>query len=63
MQKYKCAYCAKKLGTAYDVDHIVPLSKGGSNWPANLQLTCGTCNNRKHAKDALAFARELGKLL
>lgn len=29
------------------VDHVKPLSKGGSNWPANLRPACKPCNLRK----------------
>lgn len=59
----RCVYCNVKLGSDYHVDHIVALSKGGSNWPGNLQLTCSDCNNRKRAMDPLEFARRIGKLL
>lgn len=30
------------------IDHVKPISKGGSNWPANLRPICGPCNSRKH---------------
>lgn len=57
-----CVYCNVELGSSYHVDHIVALSKGGSNWPSNLQLTCSDCNNRKRAMGHLVFARRSGKL-
>jgi|SRR5580693_3447503 5-methylcytosine-specific restriction endonuclease McrA len=32
------------------IDHIVPLSRGGSNWPDNIQLLCLPCNDSKGVK-------------
>jgi 5-methylcytosine-specific restriction endonuclease McrA len=52
-----CIYCKKPLGTKYHADHIVPLSRGGSNWISNIQLTCGPCNNHKRAADPVEFAK------
>jgi 5-methylcytosine-specific restriction endonuclease McrA len=66
MQKGKCAYfktCGQKLGDKYHIDHIVPLTKGGSNWPRNLQLTCIRCNCSKGWKDPIDFAQQMGSLL
>lgn len=34
----------------YHVDHKTPLSRGGSNWPDNLQLLCAPCNDSKGSK-------------
>src|SRR5580765_4206198 len=56
-QNGKCVYCRVSLRDAHHADHIVPLSKGGSNWISNIQLTCGPCNNRKRATDPIVFAR------
>jgi len=62
-QRGRCAYCKTKLGPDRHIDHIVPLSKGGSNWPANIQLLCERCNLSKHAADPLVYARRIGRLL
>lgn len=62
-QKYKCVYCGKSVKKSYHVDHIQPISKGGGNGKDNLQICCPTCNLRKHAKDPIDFAQELGLLI
>lgn len=40
----KCVECN---GTPVEVDHIVPLSKGGTNHIDNLQPLCKPCNSAK----------------
>ena len=50
--KYKCQICftyvfetASHHDPQYpNIDHIVPLSKGGEHSYANVQLTCRSCN-------------------
>lgn len=50
-QKNVCVVCGVDLDVSgFHVDHIYPLSKGGSNWPNNLQLLCPTCNRKKGSK-------------
>ena len=49
-QRGKCYYCKKKVGNKYDVDHVTPLSKGGSNGPENLVIACVSCNRSKSTK-------------
>lgn len=63
VQNGKCACCKKKVGMKYHVDHIIALSKGGSNWPANLQILCPPCNTRKHNHDPIEHMQSLGFLL
>lgn len=62
-QNGKCAYCRIDLSKGFQVDHIIALANGGTNWPKNLQLCCPSCNARKRAKDPIDFAREVGRLL
>lgn len=66
LQKGRCASCQEKVGPnnkKYHVDHIVPLSRGGSNESTNLQILCAECNLRKSAKDPIEWANENGRLL
>jgi hypothetical protein len=46
---YTCRIC-QKAGGELEVDHIVPVSKGGSNAMDNLQTVCWACNRGKAAK-------------
>jgi 5-methylcytosine-specific restriction endonuclease McrA len=63
LQKWKCAACRADIKKRYEIDHVVPLAKGGSNYPSNLQLLCLPCNRRKSDKEPEYFMRELGFLL
>ena len=50
-QKGKCGGCKRKLpADLYEIDHIHPVSKGGGNELANLQLLCGPCNRSKGSR-------------
>lgn len=47
---FKCVYCTKPLTTkTASMDHIIPLKRGGTNWPANIAPACGPCNSGKQA--------------
>ncbi len=62
-QRDRCAYCRCRLKGGGDLDHIIPLSASGTNWPSNLQLTCEPCNSSKHARDPVDYARSIGRLI
>jgi len=43
---YTCQLC-RRTGVPIEVDHIVPVSRGGSNRLDNLQTLCQDCNRGK----------------
>jgi hypothetical protein len=42
----RCAYCLAEEGP-FDVDHIFPAARGGTNHRRNLTLACVRCNSAK----------------
>jgi hypothetical protein len=56
--KGRCQLCGKDLTglisptypCSIHIDHMIPLSQGGSNDPINFQLTCKQCNTSKGAQ-------------
>lgn len=48
---YTCTYCGRKMpDVKIECDHIIPLSRGGSNDPENLTAACFECNSSKRGK-------------
>ena len=47
--KYFCGDFCCSCYTSYDltIDHIIPVSKGGTNYIENLQILCNKCNQIK----------------
>jgi len=46
----RCAYCLSAqqyLMQVLEIDHIIPIAKGGTDDEDNLCLACRTCNNYK----------------
>jgi 5-methylcytosine-specific restriction endonuclease McrA len=43
-----CYWCDHELNGKFEIDHIIPLSKGGGHTENNVALSCGSCNASKH---------------
>ena len=65
-QRGKCAACKDRItktgSTKYHIDHVIPLKRGGSNWPDNLQLLCKPCNLKKGSMSPEEWAAQHGML-
>jgi 5-methylcytosine-specific restriction endonuclease McrA len=49
----RCAYCHRRRKLT--MDHVVPLSKGGSHTASNVVPACGPCNSAKNAGPAPTY--------
>lgn len=54
MRKYnRCVYCGSNENLT--LEHIIPVSKGGTNIEENLTMACNSCNCSKCDKDLLEW--------
>ena len=57
-----CAYCPRELRfDEAQMEHRIPISRGGSNWPANIVPACADCNLRKGTKTSAEFGVRMTK--
>ena len=54
---HRCVYCNRKMQRLVQ-EHIIPVSRGGAYTQHNIVPACGSCNSRKHARDAVEFLIE-----
>lgn len=60
-----CCYCRREYGSGsgqrFTVDHLVPLSRGGSKSRENLIGCCGGCNMSKGCRTPEEWLQELAE--
>ena len=54
----KCFYCGKTV-SGFEVEHMLPKSRGGSHRIDNLNLSCHDCNQKKDTLTAEEFIRQI----
>ena len=58
--KNLCLYCGGRFGvSALSRDHVIPLSRGGTDSWTNVVTSCRRCNNRKADREPEAAGMEL----
>lgn len=55
--KLTCVYCEEGCENDWHLEHMIPLSREGTNNKNNLAIACPTCNRRKHTKTADEFLK------
>ena len=61
-QGNKCNACHRSLTKRFEIDHIMPVSRGGTNSIENLELLCRRCNRSKGDMLPEEWAAKLGLL-
>lgn len=56
---YTCVYCDQPGRKQLECDHVVPVSRGGSNEDDNLVTACRTCNRAKRDKTPDEWLRSM----
>ncbi len=55
----RCVYCGSS--ESIEIEHRIPLSRGGTNWPSNLVPACKSCNCKKAKKTEFEFKNLLSQ--
>ena len=55
--KRRCFYC-RKIVSDFEVEHMIPKARGGSNRIDNLTLSCHDCNEKKGTLTAEEFIQQ-----
>lgn len=49
-QANRCFFCGRDMGDRPTIEHLTPVSRGGTNANYNLVYACQSCNSKKHDK-------------
>lgn len=52
-QGWSCKMCAQLLPPAFEIDHAIPLFKGGADEEHNMQALCRNCHGHKSMRERL----------
>ncbi|MFD8315932.1 HNH endonuclease [Kitasatospora purpeofusca] len=52
---YGCFYCDHPPAVSLQIDHVIPLARGGLDGPSNTVPACESCNLAKGDRPALSF--------
>lgn len=57
---FKCRYCGwEGPASGFEIDHVIPRSKGGADEMLNLAVACWPCNHHKKAETWILDGRPL----
>ena len=63
-QSYVCTYCGhRRISRSFEIDHMTPIIRGGSNDVDNLQVICRPCNQRKGIQTDEEFRERYSRLV
>lgn len=58
----KCFYCEEWLHVGWHVDHLIPLSRGGTNDMDNVTASCKACNSEKRDMTHHEYMEKTGRI-
>lgn len=61
--KWACGMCFNMLPSSFEIDHIVPLWKGGNDDSSNMWALCSACHSIKTEDETIERIKNKTKLL
>jgi 5-methylcytosine-specific restriction endonuclease McrA len=54
-QQWRCHDCNELLSASFEVDHVLPVSQGGTNDLSNLNALCRNCHGERTSRQGMEF--------